>query len=329
MAWIFHTIPHPGEAGYETWPRDAWKYAGGTNAWGELSVDVPRGIVYVPTGSSTYDMYGADRLGSDLYANCLLALDARTGKRLWHFQAVHHDLWDYDLTAAPQLVTVRHNGQSVDAVAQSSKHGFLFVFNRVTGEPLWPIEERPVPRSDVPGEHAWPTQPFPTVVPPFARQRMTVDDINPFFLSPAERAEWTTRVKNARNEGLFTPPAYQRDTVQIPGARGGSNWGTTAADPDNGLVFLTTQDWPSIVNVEGTETAVGRASLVPASPGDAELAAGRGGGARRVGARPVSAVLPGLSRARSCGHADRAVAHRCRRSGRCPGISDPAGIRAR
>src|ERR1700730_6667188 len=152
LAWTFHTIPHPGEYGYETWPKDAWKYAGGVNTWGEITLDEKLGIVYFPLGSSTYDMYGADRIGTDVFANCLLALDARTGKRLWHFQAVHHDLWDYDLTAAPQLITVRHNAQMVDAIAQTSKHGFLFVFNRVTGEPLWPIEEHPVPKSDVPGE---------------------------------------------------------------------------------------------------------------------------------------------------------------------------------
>jgi quinoprotein glucose dehydrogenase len=147
LVWAFHTIPQPGEAGYETWPKDAWRYAGAANTWGEISVDVARGIAYFPTGSPTYDYYGADRLGSNLYANSLLALDANTGKRLWHFQIVHHDLWDYDLVSAPQLITVRHEGRSVDAVAQATKHGFLFVFDRVTGQPLWPIEERPIPRA--------------------------------------------------------------------------------------------------------------------------------------------------------------------------------------
>ena len=160
--WAFHTIPHPGEYGYETWPKDAWKYVGGANTWGEISVDAQRGIAYFPTGSPTYDYYGADRIGSNLYANSLLALDARTGKRLWHYQVVHHDLWDYDLTAAPQLVTVKHGGKTIDAVAQAAKHGFLFVFDRVTGKPLWPIEERPIPKSEMPGEQTWPTQPFPT-----------------------------------------------------------------------------------------------------------------------------------------------------------------------
>lgn len=275
MAWIFHTIPQPGEFGYDTWPKDAHKYVGGVNTWGEISLDEQRGIAYFPTGSATYDMYGADRKGSNLFSNSLLALDARTGRRLWHFQTVHHDLWDYDLAAAPQLITIRRNGQTIPAVAQSSKHGFMFVFNRVTGQPIWPIEERPVPKSDVPGEQAWPTQPFPTAPPPFSRQSMTADDVNPFFLSPEERAEWTKRVREARNEGLFTPPAYQRDTIQIPGARGGSNWGTTAADPDKGLVYVLTQDWPSVVNIEGTELRGGRgnqaapAAAAGADPGQA------------------------------------------------------------
>ena len=253
--WTFHTIPHPGEFGYETWPKDAWKYIGGVNDWGELSLDEKRGIAYVVLGSPTYDMYGADRAGTGLFGTSLVALDARTGKRLWHFQEVHHDLWDADPCSAPQLITVRHNGKLVDAVAQAGKTGFLYVFDRVTGEPLWPIEERPVPKSDVPGEHAWPTQPFPTVVPPFARQKMTADDVNPFFLTAEERANWKDRILSARNEGLFTPPAYKRDTVQIPGARGGNNRGASASDPEKGLVFLTTSDYPAFTNIQGTALA--------------------------------------------------------------------------
>jgi quinoprotein glucose dehydrogenase len=245
MVWSFHTIPHPGEEGYDTWPKDAWKYSGGANTWGEITVDEKRGIAYFPTGSPTYDYYGADRIGMNLFANCLIALDARTGRKLWHFQTVHHDLWDYDLNAAPQLVTVRHNGRLIDAVSQSSKQGFLYVFDRVTGKPLWPIEERPVPASDMPGEQAWPTQPFPTAPPPFARQTMTADDVNPFILTPEERAAWKERISRMRNEGLFTPPGLE-ETISLPGARGGSNWGTNAANPAKGLVYLTTQDWPTI-----------------------------------------------------------------------------------
>ena len=245
IVWTFHTIPHPGEYGYDTWPKDAWRYAGGTNTWGEITIDEQRGIAYLPTGSPTYDYYGADRIGSNLFGNCLLALDARTGKRLWHFQMVHHDLWDYDNNAAPQLVTVRHNGTLIDAVSQSTKQGFLFVFDRVTGKPLWPIEERPVPASRMPGEQAWPTQPFPTAPPPYARQKMTADDVNPYILSAEERAAWKDRISKMRNEGLFTPPGLE-ETLSLPGARGGSNWGTNAANPSKGTVYLTTQDWPTI-----------------------------------------------------------------------------------
>ncbi len=245
LVWTFHTIPRPGEEGYDTWPKDAWKYAGGTNTWGEITVDEKRGIAYFPTGSPTYDYYGADRIGSNLFGNCLLALDARTGKKLWHFQMVHHDLWDYDNNAAPQLITVRHDGKLIDAVAQSTKQGFLFVFDRVTGKPLWPIEERPVPKSYMPGEQAWPTQPFPTAPPPYARQSMTADDVNPFILTAEERAAWKERISKMRNEGLFTPPGLE-ETISLPGARGGSNWGTNAANPAKGMVYLTTQDWPTI-----------------------------------------------------------------------------------
>jgi len=245
MVWSFHTIPHPGEFGYDTWPKDAWKYSGGTNTWGEITVDAKRGIAYFPTGSPTYDYYGADRIGTNLFANCLLALDARTGKRLWHFQMVHHDLWDYDATAAPQLLTVRHDGKLVDVVAESSKQGFLYVFDRVTGKPLWPIEERPVAKSLMPGEQAWPTQPFPTAPPPFARQKMTVDDVNPYILTPEERAAWKDRIASMRNEGLFTPPGMT-ETISLPGARGGSNWGSGAVNPAKGLMYLNTQDWPTV-----------------------------------------------------------------------------------
>jgi quinoprotein glucose dehydrogenase len=245
LVWTFHTIPQPGEFGYDTWPKDAWRYSGGANTWGEITVDEKRGIAYFPTGSPTYDYYGADRIGSNLFGNCLLALDARTGKRLWHFQMVHHDLWDYDITAAPQLITVRHGGKLIDAVSQSTKQGFLFVFDRVTGKPLWPIEERPVPKSNMPGEQAWPTQPYPTAPPPFSRQRMTVEDVNPYILTAGEREAWKDRISKMRNEGLFTPPGLE-ETLSLPGARGGSNWGTQAANPAKGVVYLTTQDWPTI-----------------------------------------------------------------------------------
>jgi quinoprotein glucose dehydrogenase len=267
VVWTFHTVPYPGEFGYDTWPKDAWRYIGGVNDWGELSLDEKRGIVYVVLGSPTYDLYGADRIGMGLFGDSLVALDARTGKRLWHFQEVHHDLWDSDPCSAPQLITVRHNGQLVDAVAQAGKTGFVYVFNRVTGEPLWPIEERPVPQSDVPGEHAWPTQPFPTAPPAFARQKMAADDVNPFLLTPEERATWKEKIASARNEGLFTPAGYMRDTVQIPGSRGGSNRGTSASDPENGLFFVTSSDFPSLINIQGPELPVTTGAAGGRGPG--------------------------------------------------------------
>jgi quinoprotein glucose dehydrogenase len=251
--WQFHTIPRPGEFGYDTWPTDAHKYVGGANNWGSISIDDERGIVFVPTGSATYDFYGADRLGKNLFANCLLALDARTGKRLWHFQTVHHDLWDYDNVSAPQLVTVRHNGQRVDAVALAGKTGFLYVFDRVTGVPLWPIEERQVPKSDVPGEQAWPTQPFPTRPAPFARLAFTVDDVNPWLGTPEEYAAMKERVAKARNSGVFTPPALV-DTISMPGNQGGSNWATTAANPQKGLVFVVNVNQVAILRLEDVKT---------------------------------------------------------------------------
>src|SRR5882724_10327751 len=247
LVWSFHTIPHPGEFGYETWPKDAWKKVGGANVWGELSLDEKRGIVYAPTASAKYNFYGADRIGTNLFADCLLALDARTGKRLWHFQMVHHDIWDYDDATAPKLITDRPAGKSVDVVAQVSKQGFVWVFDRVTGEPLWPIEERPVPRSDMPGEETWPTQPFPLQPPPFARQKFTAGDLSP-FLNPQDRARFRDEILSARNEGLFTPPG-QRNTIQMPGNNGGANWGGSAVDPVKGRLFVVSKDLPAMLKL--------------------------------------------------------------------------------
>jgi quinoprotein glucose dehydrogenase len=300
MVWIFHTIPHPGEFGYDTWPKDAWKYSGGTNTWGEITVDEKRGIAYFPTGSPTYDYYGADRTGSNLFANCLIALDARTGKRLWHFQMVHHDLWDYDATAAPQLVTVRHDGRLVDAVAESTKQGFLFVFDRVSGKPLWPIEERPVPRSGMPGEQAWPTQPFPTAPPPFARQKMTADDVNSYILTAEERARWKDRIASARNEGLFTPPGLT-ESLSIPGARGGSNWGTGAANAAKGTVYLTTQDWPTLYKLSLEDPLAARSTAGGGAPGRTTYAErcqschGANGAGAGTGPPPLAGINARLS----------------------------------
>src|SRR6266480_3705770 len=237
LAWVFHTIPHESELGYDTWPKDAYKYLGGVDVWGEITVDEKRGIAYFPVSSPKYELYGGDRPGNNLFADSLLALDARTGKYLWHFQTVHHDVWDYDPTAAPQLVTVKHEGKNVDVVALASKNGFLYVFDRVTGKPLWPIEERPVPKSGVPGEWTSPTQPFPTVVPPFARQNMTVKDMYDGFMSPAEKVWWTERLSKARS-GLYTPPAVDRETIQIPSVNGGAFFFNSAADSSRGIVYV-------------------------------------------------------------------------------------------
>ena len=248
LVWTFHTVPHPGEVGYDTWPKDAWKTVGGANAWSGLTVDVKRGIVFVPTASPKYNFYGVNRTGANLFGDCLLALNARTGKLIWHFQMVHHDIWDYDNGTAPMLVTVRHEGKSVDAVAQVGKEGFVWVFNRETGEALWPIEERPVPSSPMPGEVTWPTQPFPLKPPPFARQSFTDKDLSA-FLDPEERQQIARRVEGARNQGLFTPPDVT-GTIEMPGNNGGANFEAAAVDPSHGKLFVVSKDLPCLLKLE-------------------------------------------------------------------------------
>ncbi len=248
LVWSFHTIPHPGDPGYDTWPKNAWKTVGGANAWSGMSLDEKQGIIYVPTASPKYNFYGADRTGADLFGDCLLALNAETGKLIWYFQMVHHDIWDYDDATAPALLTVRHNGKTVDVVAEANKEGFVWVFNRASGKPLWPIQERPVPSSDMPGEVTSPTQPFPTIPPPFARQSFTVQDLNP-FMSPQERAQLAEEMANARNQGLFTPPSLQ-NTVEMPGNNGGANFDSVAADPAHGLLYVVSKDLPCILRLQ-------------------------------------------------------------------------------
>jgi quinoprotein glucose dehydrogenase len=248
LVWTFHTIPRPGEFGYDGWAKDAWKTVGGANVWSEMSIDEKRGILFAPTASAKYNFYGKDRAGHNLFADSLLALDARTGKRIWHYQMVHHDIWDYDDSTAPKLLTVKHNGKSIDAVAQVSKQGFVWVFDRTNGKPLWPIEERPVPKTDMPGETSWPTQPFPTKPEPFARQTFTVDDLSP-FLSPADRAKFRDQILSARNEGLFTPPAA-RGAIQMPGNNGGANWGGAAVDPFQGTLVVVSKDLPCLLKLD-------------------------------------------------------------------------------
>ena len=249
LVWTFHTIPHPGEFGYETWPPDAWKTVGGANVWTEFTVDEKRAIVYLPVASAKYNFYGADRAGTNLFSNSLVAVNARTGERLWHFQLVHHDIWDYDPATAPKLLTITHEGKQVDIVAQATKQGFVYVFNRVTGEPIWPIEERPVPQgTEMPRETLWPTQPFPTKPPPFARQSFTVDDLNS-FMSKEDHERFRIGIEGARNEGLFTPPG-RGNTIQMPGNNGGSNWGGGAVHPDKGWLFVVSKDHPAILKLE-------------------------------------------------------------------------------
>lgn len=247
LRWSFRTIPHPGEAGHETWPQDAWQTGGGANNWAGMALDPARGIVYVPTGSPVFDFYGADRAGDNLYANSLIALDARTGERLWHFQAVHHDIWDRDFASPPTLLTVRHNGRMVDAVAQASKQGFLFLFDRVTGEPLFPIEERPVPQSTVPGERTASTQPFVTRPAPFARQHLTEDMIA--AQTPEDRAAIVARFRTMRSNGQFAPLDTEHDTIVFPGFDGGAEWGGAAVDPANGVIYLNANDVPSFTRI--------------------------------------------------------------------------------
>jgi quinoprotein glucose dehydrogenase len=247
LVWTFHTVPRPGEVGYETWPKDAWKYVGGVNNWAEMTIDTRRGIAYIPLGSPTYDFYGADRIGANLFGTSIVALDVRTGKRLWHFQLVHHDLWDLDPSAAPQLTTIRHNGRNRDVVVVTSKTTWLYVFDRVTGEPIWPIEERPVPKSEMAGEESWPTQPYPTNPPPFAKQSFGVDDISP-YLPADEAAAFRTRLLGAKNQGLFTPIGFT-DTVHVPTSNGGVLFGGAAAEPRTGAVYVVTHDNPGILRL--------------------------------------------------------------------------------
>ncbi|HET8654682.1 MAG TPA: PQQ-binding-like beta-propeller repeat protein [Longimicrobiaceae bacterium] len=253
IRWTFHTIPQPGEFGYETWPAGSYATAGGANSWPGMAVDVQRGIVYVPTGSPTGDFYGGHRVGADLFGNTLIALDAATGRRIWHFQTVHHDLWDRDLPAAPNLLTVTHDGRRTDAVAQITKSGFVFLFDRASGAPLFPVEERPVPPSDLRGEQAWPTQPIPLEPAPFARQTFTEADITD--LSPEAHAAVLERFRSLRQPAvLFTPPS-EEGSVVFPGFDGGGEWGGAAVDPRSGVLFVNASDVPWIATMVATDTA--------------------------------------------------------------------------
>jgi quinoprotein glucose dehydrogenase len=251
LEWVFHSIPHEGELGYDTWPKGTQATAGSVHNWSEMTVDEENGIVFIPFGTARYDFFGGNRQGDNLYANSLVALDARNGRRLWHQQLVHHDLWDYDLPQAPKLLTIRDGRRTREVVAQATKHGFLFVFDRKSGEPVWPIEERRVPQSDVPGELTSPTQPFPTKPAPFARQTFTAADINP-YLPDAEKEVLRQKLRYGRNEGLFTPPSFQ-GSIGMPGHNGGANWGGAAVDPVNGELYIVSKNLPVMLRVELTD----------------------------------------------------------------------------
>lgn len=246
QAWRFNTIPHPGEFGYETWPPEAYQTSGGANLWTGLSLDEERGLVYCPTGSPTFDYYGGDRIGANLFANTLICLNARTGKRVWHYQIVHHDLLDYDLPAPPNLVTLKRDGKDIPAVAQLTKQGYIFVFNRVTGEPLFPIEEIPVPRSTVPGEVDWPTQPKPTKPVPYVRERMTANQITD--ISPESQTEISAKFASVPAHEPWTPPNEKTDTIVLPGMWGGAEWGGGATDP-KGILYFNSNETPAMLTL--------------------------------------------------------------------------------
>ena len=238
--WSFHTIPHPGESGYDTWPKDAWKYTGGVNNWAGMALDEKRGIVYIPTGSAASDFYGADRVGDNLYANTLLALDAATGKRIWHFQAVRHDIWDRDFPSPPSLVTLKRDGKTIDAVAQTTKQGWVYLFDRTNGKLLFPLEYRKYPASDVPGEVTAETQPLPTRPMPFSRQSLTEDLLT--NRTPAVHQWAVEQFRKMRSKGQFLPLTVGQETICFPGFDGGAEWGGSAFDPGTGLLYVNANE---------------------------------------------------------------------------------------
>jgi quinoprotein glucose dehydrogenase len=249
LKWVFKTIPPPGEAGNETWQDDSWAYTGKVSGWTIFSADEELGYLYLPLNTAAPDYYGGHRPGDNLFAETLVCLDVETGKRIWHYQFVHHGLWDYDLPAAPNLLDITVGGERIKAVAQVTKQGFVFTFDRVTGKPIWPIEERPVPASDVPGERASPTQPFPTKPPPFEYQGVSIDDLVDF--TPEIRALAETAVKNFRIGPLYTPPSLvvpggTQGTLARPSAGGGANWSGAAVDPETGILYVPSRNALSV-----------------------------------------------------------------------------------
>ncbi len=266
LRWAFRSVPRAGEYGADTWPEQDLDLFGGAHNWSESTVDVERGIFFAGFGAPRYDFFGGNRPGENLFTNSLVALDARTGERLWHYQLIQHDVWDFDIPQAPKLLTVRHDGEDVDVVVQATKMGFVFAFHRDTGEPLWPIEHREVPASDVAGEETWPTQPFPTTPPPFTRQSFTEADINP-YISEEDQERVREILRTSRNEGMYTPPSLE-GTIMMPGHNGGANWGSSSVDPVNGRLYVVSKELPTFVR------------LVP--PGGGPGGGGQGGGQPQV-----------------------------------------------
>jgi len=263
LKWSFNVVPRAAEFGADTWPAEGLERQGGVHNWSEFTVDPELGIAFIPTGTARSDFYGGNRAGDNLFGNSIVALDARTGRRLWHFQTVHHDLWDYDLPNAPKLMTITRGGKQIPIVVLAAKHGFVFAFDRRTGEPVWPIEERPVPQSDAPGERTSPTQPFPTWPLPFANQSFTEADINP-HLSAEDQEKVREILRTARNEGIFTPPSVQ-GSISMPGHNGGVNWGGSAVDPERQRFFVVSREIP-VLNTLIPDTRTDKSTVPGAGP---------------------------------------------------------------
>jgi len=255
LRWSFHTVPRPGEDGYDSWPRDAWTYTGSANNWCGMAVDESTGVLYVPTGSAASDFYGYDRIGDDLFANTLLALDAATGKRIWHFQAVHHDIWDRDFPSPPTLVSVRHGHDTIAAVAQTTKQGTVYLFDRRDGHPLFPVESKAFPPSIVPGEQSSPRQPLPMKPAPFSRQLLTADMLT--TRTPQAHSWALQRFENMRSQGQFIPPSIDKETIVFPGYDGGAEWGGSALDPNTRVLYVNANDvaWTATLTANTRENS--------------------------------------------------------------------------
>src|ERR1700761_276437 len=316
LRWSFHTIPHPGEDGYATWPADAWLHSGAANNWTGMALDERRGILYAPTGSAVSDFYGADRTGQDLFADTLLALDAATGKRLWSFQGVHHDIWDRDFPSPPSLLTVTHDGKRVDAVAQATKQGYLYLFDRVTGQPLFPIVEQAGPASNVPGENAWPTQPRPLFPAPFARQYLTGGMLT--NRTPEAHAFAEQKFKTFRSAGQFVPFSVDKQTIVFPGFDGGAEWGGSAVDIKSGVIYINANEmaWTGGLTAK-------KAGLSPGEEAYDNLCASCHGD-HREGSPPAFPSLIGIDKRLSSSQIASTIRQAKRRMPACPMVNETA-----